>query len=171
MWTQSRARIILSSERVLGNGVRIHVNSKGEIPSTRGSEDGRTCNAAQHRTGSLTHYQLSYTGPPVSNPNTEIAWSLNLNVLGNQVTTTAKPLVTDFCFVLFWLRYIWYRNKHLNDKAFKVQVSMQLSSHFHCPQHTHKIQLNSFILCTEHITVLCSAYNLSVTITASQWVK
>ena len=27
----------------LGNGVRTHVNSKGKIPSTRGSEDGQTC--------------------------------------------------------------------------------------------------------------------------------
>ena len=34
MCAQTRPRFILSSERVLGNVVRTHVNSKGNIPST-----------------------------------------------------------------------------------------------------------------------------------------
>ena len=54
---------ILSSKRVLGNGVRTHVNSKCKIPSTGGSEQDRTCNAASHRTVSPTHYQLSFSCP------------------------------------------------------------------------------------------------------------
>ena len=31
----------LSSERVLGNGSRTHVNSKAKVPSTGGSVEGR----------------------------------------------------------------------------------------------------------------------------------
>ena len=46
----------------LGNGVRTHVNSKGKIPSTRGSEEGRTRAAASRRTSNPTHYRLSYFG-------------------------------------------------------------------------------------------------------------
>ena len=34
----------------LGNGVRTHVNSKGKMPSTGGSEKGRTCEATSRRT-------------------------------------------------------------------------------------------------------------------------
>ena len=38
---------ILSSETVLGNRVRTYVNSMGKIPSTGGSEEGRTPDAAK----------------------------------------------------------------------------------------------------------------------------
>ena len=48
---------------VLGNRVRTHVNSKGKIPSTEGSEQDWTCDAASCRTASPTHYQLSYSSP------------------------------------------------------------------------------------------------------------
>ena len=41
-----------------GNGVRTHVNSKGKIPSTGGSEEVRTRDAASRRTASPTHYRL-----------------------------------------------------------------------------------------------------------------
>ena len=37
------------------NGVRTHVNSKGNIPSTGGSEEDRTRNAASRMTVSPTH--------------------------------------------------------------------------------------------------------------------
>ena len=47
----------------LGNGVRNNVNSKRKIPSTRGSEEDGTCNAASCMTASPTHYQLSYSDP------------------------------------------------------------------------------------------------------------
>ena len=47
----------------MGNGARAHVNSKGKIPSTGGSEEGQTRAAASCRTASPTHYQLSYSGP------------------------------------------------------------------------------------------------------------
>ena len=39
-----------------GNGVRTHVNSKGKIPSTRGSEEDRTHDDASRSTASSTHY-------------------------------------------------------------------------------------------------------------------
>ena len=60
---QTRPWFILSSKRVLWNGVRTHVNSKGKIPSTGGSEEARTCDAASRRTMSPTHYRLSYSSP------------------------------------------------------------------------------------------------------------
>ena len=47
-----------------GNGTRNHVNSKGKIPTTGGSEEGWTHDAASHRTASPTHYPLSYSAPP-----------------------------------------------------------------------------------------------------------
>ena len=40
----------------LVNGIRTHVNFKGKIPSTRGSEKDRTHAAASSRTVSPTHY-------------------------------------------------------------------------------------------------------------------
>ena len=59
MCAQSRPQFMLSSIRVLGNGVRTHVNSKGKIPSTRDSEEGGTHDAASCRTMNPTHYKLS----------------------------------------------------------------------------------------------------------------
>ena len=50
-------------KEILGNGVRTHVNSLEEIPSTRGSEEGQTRDAASGRTTSPTHYRLSYPAP------------------------------------------------------------------------------------------------------------
>ena len=54
---------LYSHPRLLGNGVRSHVNSKGEIPSTGGSEEGWIHNTASRRTVSPTHCPLSYSGP------------------------------------------------------------------------------------------------------------
>ena len=45
------------------NGVRTHVNSKGKIPSTGKILEDRTHDAASSRTASLTHCQLSCSGP------------------------------------------------------------------------------------------------------------
>ena len=42
----TRPRFILSSDRGLGNGVRIHVISKGKILSTRDSEVGSSSSSA-----------------------------------------------------------------------------------------------------------------------------
>ena len=42
-------------QKSFGNGVRTHVISKGKIPSTGGSEQHRTCDAASRRTVSPTH--------------------------------------------------------------------------------------------------------------------
>ena len=67
-WTwEKHNRSVLLSERVLGEWVRTHVNSKGKIPSTGkkkiSSEEDRTHDAASSRTVSPTHYQLRYFGP------------------------------------------------------------------------------------------------------------
>ena len=51
---QLRTAFILSSERVLGNGVRTHLNS-----STGSSKEGWTRYAATHRTASPANYRLS----------------------------------------------------------------------------------------------------------------
>ena len=52
----------------LGNGVRTHVNAKGIIPSTEGSEQGWASDAASCRTVSPKHYWLSDSSPqPPSN--------------------------------------------------------------------------------------------------------
>ena len=63
MCAQTRPRFILSSERVVGNGVRTHANTKGKIPSTGGPEQDGTRDAASRRTASPAHYPLSYSGP------------------------------------------------------------------------------------------------------------
>ena len=60
-WTRPQFR--LSSKRVLENEIRTHVNSKGNIPSTGGSEEDRTHSAPSRKTASPTHYWLSYSGP------------------------------------------------------------------------------------------------------------
>ena len=67
MCAQIRSWFILSSERVLGNGVRTHANSQGKNPRTGGSELGGTRDAASHRTASTIHYRLSYPGPRQTN--------------------------------------------------------------------------------------------------------
>ena len=54
---------LYSHPRVFGNGVRIHVNYNGKMPSTRGSEDDCAHDVASSRTASPTHYRLSYSSP------------------------------------------------------------------------------------------------------------
>ena len=63
MCAQTRPQFILSSERVLRNGVRTQFNSKGKIPSIRGPQEGLTRDAASSRTASPTHYRPSYSSP------------------------------------------------------------------------------------------------------------
>ena len=63
MCAQARHRVILPSEIVLRNGIRTHVDSKEKIPTTGGSEEGRTRDAASRGTASPTHNRLSYSGP------------------------------------------------------------------------------------------------------------
>ena len=60
LFRQTRPRFILSPERIFGNGVRTHFNFKVKIPSTRGSVEGRTRDAALHRTASSKCHRLSY---------------------------------------------------------------------------------------------------------------
>ena len=99
---QTRPGFILSSERVLENGVRTHVNSMGKISSIRGSEQGvrthvnsmgkissirgseqdQTHDAASCRTASPTLYQLSYSVSPLPLPPlTPVKTELGLQVV------------------------------------------------------------------------------------------
>ena len=89
MCTQTRPLSMFSSEKVLGNGVRTHVNSKGKIPSTGSSEQDRTCDAASHKM-SQTRYQLSYSGPHFScithttkKPECDIKSAIFLQIIDN----------------------------------------------------------------------------------------
>ena len=50
MCVQTRPLFMLSSKGFLGNGVRIHVNSKGKIPCAGSLEEGLTRDAASRRT-------------------------------------------------------------------------------------------------------------------------
>ena len=90
MCAQTRPRVILSSERVLGIGVTTHVDSKGKIPFTGGSEEGRTGAAASRRTGSPTHYRLSYSAPVVlTKPRIVNLWETR--VCSNTETASMSP--------------------------------------------------------------------------------
>ena len=66
MCKQTRPRFVLSSERVWGNGVRTHVNSMGEIPST-----GKK--SPQRRIEPMTLYQAC--------AGWNLGWGLNLRAL------------------------------------------------------------------------------------------
>ena len=55
----------------VGNGVKTHVNSKGKIPSTGGSEEGWTCDSASCRTENPTHSWLSYSSPDCNSTKNE----------------------------------------------------------------------------------------------------
>ena len=50
-------------KEVLGNGVRTHANSEGNIPSAGSSEEGRNRDAASRRPASPTQDRLSYFDP------------------------------------------------------------------------------------------------------------
>ena len=77
MCAQTRPRFMLSSERVLGNGVRTHVNSKRKVPSTGGWEKVGTRDTASRRAVSPTHWWLSYCRPPIMTWVTELLQTPN----------------------------------------------------------------------------------------------
>ena len=59
------------SKEFWGKGVRTHVHSKGKIPSTGGSEEDRTRNAASLKTGQRAQHTMDWTipaPPPLSPP-------------------------------------------------------------------------------------------------------
>ena len=60
MCAQARPWFILSLERVWGNRFRNHVNSKGKMPSTRGSEKVQTCNQGNKTSSGQLHQTLLY---------------------------------------------------------------------------------------------------------------
>ena len=68
IYAQTRLGLYSHPKELWGNGVRNHVNSKGEIPSTGGSEEVRTHDTASCTTASPTHYQLSYCSPLSCHP-------------------------------------------------------------------------------------------------------
>ena len=75
MCAQTRPRLILSPERVIGECSQTNVKSKGKIPSAEARRriDPRRCTT---RTASPTHYRLSYSVPlplsPVSLPKSAV---------------------------------------------------------------------------------------------------
>ena len=77
MCPQTRPQFILSSERVLGNEVRTHVNSEGRILSTGGSEEGGTHLVWSHR----AHPLLASVNTTVQRP---------LNVVPENANTSAR---------------------------------------------------------------------------------
>ena len=95
---------LLSSERVLGKGVRTRANSKGKIPSTGGSDEARTRDAASRRTGSQTFYRLIFSVPP--NDSTKLTFHVRIVVgyhLSLQrgrrtasIVSTRPPLLSRF---------------------------------------------------------------------------
>ena len=62
---QTRPRLILSSERVLGDWIQIPCYLQGKIPSIgkESFEEDRTHDAASSRTASPTHYQRAIPAP------------------------------------------------------------------------------------------------------------
>ena len=58
MYAQTRPQFKLSSERVLGNGVRNHVNPKGKDPLYQ-----KALRRVKRWITSPTHYRLSYSSP------------------------------------------------------------------------------------------------------------
>ena len=68
------------SKEFWGNGVRNHVNSKGKIPCTGGSEEVWTHDAASHRSASPTHYLLCYSGPRKPTWKVELLQDINVGI-------------------------------------------------------------------------------------------
>ena len=90
---QTRPRFILSSERVLGNGVKNHINSKRKIPSAGGLEEGRTRDAASCRTASwLTDHQSFVSLNTEHLPFSFISKLHRIFVLGNACVRSALHL-------------------------------------------------------------------------------
>ena len=98
-------QFILSSERVVGNGVRAHDNSKGKFPLLQSSEQGQTHDAASCRIVSPTHYQLRYSGPKphgskahCSTGNRPLAWKADALIM--QCSLPKLCLVSIFHILL-----------------------------------------------------------------------
>ena len=92
---------MLSSKRVIGKGVRGHVNSKGKIPSIGHSEENRTTDAVSRGTEITTHYRLSYSGPLSAS---ESEWLPLLEVMSLTVrgfkSRAAFLKITHYLFLL-----------------------------------------------------------------------
>ena len=81
MCAQTGPRFILSSKRVIGNGVRAHINSKGKIPSPEkfSSEEDQTQSAVSSRTANPTHMNLSIADN--NNSKQKVIWRQRVLVL------------------------------------------------------------------------------------------
>ena len=64
MCVQTRVRFILNEKSFRGMESETHVNSKGKLPSTGGSKEGRTRNTASRGTASPAHNPATDEGPP-----------------------------------------------------------------------------------------------------------
>ena len=86
-----------------GNGVRTHGNSKGKIPSTGGSEEDHTCNAA-FRTASPTHYRLSYSGPRDQH---NVPTSQQQSQVSGVSSTLFQTQMRRACPTCWWCSCLW----------------------------------------------------------------
>ena len=94
----------LPFERVWGNGVRIHVNSKGKITPTgkkNSSEEDRTHDAARSRTASPTHYQRAIPAPVSLNYDEHAAGSALMDGLERKPFLSRYPQVRVLFVSLF----------------------------------------------------------------------
>ena len=85
MCVQTRPWFILSSERVLGNGVKPMLAPREKFPLPDCFEQGRTSDAASHRIANPTHYPLSCSGPCSES----VPVMHNAGTSNNQETTTS----------------------------------------------------------------------------------
>ena len=113
---QTSPRFILSPKRVSGNGVRTHANSNGKIPSTRGSEEGWTCDVVSCRTVSPTHYPLSYCDPGGETlhyggqwAQHTTHWAIVALVVRHSITQDGEPntLPTELLWPWWWDAVLW----------------------------------------------------------------
>ena len=72
--------------------MRTHVNSKGKIPSTWGSEEDQTLDTASCRTANPAHYRLSYSSP----------FTLNMSYQKN----CCLPILWVFICTLSWVHFV-----------------------------------------------------------------
>ena len=130
VWAQTRPWFILSSERVLGNGVRTHVNSRN-IPR---EANPWSRDAASRRTASQTHCQLSpycwlqplqKTPQKTNFPKLSLINCLSKN-LCYQGILTQKKFFKNHLSYRRTRRMTWWRNA-LRDKLFEASSGSTLA--------------------------------------------
>ena len=98
MCALTRPLFVLSLKRVLESRVRTYVNCKWKIPSTRESEESRTCAAASCRTASPTLSRLSCSGPKAGfDPHVLCFWRGCLTIGPQRWWRQVQSLMENIC--------------------------------------------------------------------------